>query len=296
MPEGPEVKIMANGLNSVLAGKVIKSFEIVSGPYADHQSPVFAKTRHLINKLQITMNAPNKAIIVRSVNTHGKFIYMMCEQLERVRTETGYQTLVKSRFYIGSSLGLKGEWVSIPQGPLNAENAVRFRIRWSDTPKGTPRADQVVLYTDTMKQGKLNILTQDELDKKLSTLGPDPWSGSFEQFKAKMATKKAQKMQVFEMLMEQNLVAGVGNYLRAEILYNVKQDVDAFALVSTLKESQLKTLWLQIVSLSKHVVKVGSARYGARGYVPRIYKNTIAPDGSPIKTIVGKNKRIFYYT
>ena len=65
-------------------------------------------------------------------------------------------------------------------------------------------------------------MTLEETNKKLLELGPDPLTHdiSIEQFRTRLfkKNKKGEKT-ICEALMNQKTVAGVGNYIKAEVLW-----------------------------------------------------------------------------
>lgn len=300
MPEGPEVKIMTDNLNTMMRGKCLQSIRIISGPYQTHPKPIWKKTRDRVDTIMRTLLDKNRAICIASVKNKGKFIYFNLIHLERQpKTDESSKIVEKGRVVLGSSLGLKGHWVANDQtqAPLHA----RIEITYSNKP--VVKGDLYTLwYDDTMSQGKFNIETPEWLDKKLKTLGPDVLGdATSDMFIEKMKTKKAQKMKLFESLMEQNLVSGIGNYLRAEILYHVQENlnISPFLLVSALSDNQLKNVWTSIQKTAKWIVSKGGtslATYSSGLYEPQIYKKDVAPNGRPIITIKDKNGRMFYYT
>jgi len=287
MPEGPEVKIIAVRLNKLLSGKCLRSIKILSGPYSVNTTSVFKKTRDRVSELSATLKSRERAICFGGVHSKGKFIYFNLIHLKR---EPGPPARIVEidKIVWGSSLGLKGKWAYGSEKPDNA----RFEIRFSDK-----SGSNTLWYVDSMSQGKFNIENPDWLQKKLKTIGPDIFEAASAEFLVKMKTKKAQKIPLFEALMDQSLISGVGNYLRSEILYDFQENhsINPFVLVSSLTDDQLVALFNTAQKTAKNVVRMnGSEQYGS-GYEMKIYGQKTAPNGNPIKTHIGKGNRRFYY-
>jgi formamidopyrimidine-DNA glycosylase len=83
-----------------------------------------------------------------------------------------------------------------------------------------------------------------ELSKKLESLGLDmlnDQTSSMYDFVRKVEIPKVQKKTVAEMLMNQSLFAGVGNYIKCEMLYRSK--ISPYRLVQDLTQDEICQLW-----------------------------------------------------
>lgn len=133
MPEGPECRIIAEGLNQQMAGRSIVSIEIVSGRYARHGEPVgLDQMRGLF------------PISCESVNAHGKFIY----------------ALLGDDVSMWNTLGMTGRW------GLSGSDHTRAVIQLDD---GRSLFFDDVRNFGTLRFS----LDRNELFKKLTTLGFD---------------------------------------------------------------------------------------------------------------------------
>ena len=134
-----------------------------------------------------------KMLIVSEVCCKGKFIYF--------------------KFQDGSSLwstlGMSASW----QKKKTKHSRVHIRTNYGNE----------VYLNDIRNFGTLKYVeTEKELSDKLSTLGPDVLSSyvDTELFKARLDKKP--KWSIAKALMNQSVVSGIGNYLKAEILYAAK--------------------------------------------------------------------------
>jgi len=86
MPEGPEVKRIAEGLARVVSGKTIVSIEILSGRYTKKIPTGYEEFK------------ANLPIRIVGAGCHGKFIYCICE----------------NENFLWSTLGMTGSWNPAP--------------------------------------------------------------------------------------------------------------------------------------------------------------------------------------
>lgn len=194
MPEGAECKLTAESLARALSGRTIERVEVLSGRYA--KKP-FGGHADLVTEL------PKRVV---GAGCHGKFIYILLDG--------GDSSL-------WSTLGMAGHWSG------RASNHARVRLSLDD---GTD-----VYYNDTRNFGTLRWSRgRRMLAQKLKSLGPDMLSGdvSHEQFQAAMLRKP--KWTLAQVLMDQSVIAGVGNYVKADSLWMARlsphRKVDSLSL------------------------------------------------------------------
>jgi DNA-formamidopyrimidine glycosylase len=194
MPEGPEVKLAAESLARVLTDRTITRVEILSGRYTKKPFEGFGD---LVTEL------PKRVV---GAGCHGKFIYILLDG--------GDSSL-------WSTLGMTGHW------SRSASNHARVRLSLDD---GTD-----VYYNDTRNFGTLKWSRgRRTLSKKLGMLGPDMLSGdvTHEQFQAALLRKP--KWTLAQALMDQGVIAGVGNYVKADSLWMARlsphRKVDSLSL------------------------------------------------------------------
>tara|TARA_R110000787_G_scaffold243862_1_gene349834 strand:- start:166 stop:975 length:810 start_codon:yes stop_codon:yes gene_type:complete len=179
MPEGPEVKTTVDFLKKY-QNKSLTHFQVVSGRYT--KKPI-----HNINN-------PGwcTPLNLESVNCKGKFIYFSFEK----------------NVHFFSTLGMTGEW----SNRLTRHTRLKFEF---DSNK-----DEPLYFNDVRNFGTLKIiLSNKDLDKKLKSLGPDILSSYVDAELFKSRLDKKPNWSVAKALMDQSVVSGVGNYLKAEILY-----------------------------------------------------------------------------
>jgi endonuclease VIII len=183
MPEGPEVRKYADALSAVLTERKIHSLT--------------ARTKEARMWL-----AENGALLagrrIKSVRSHGKHLI----------------GLIAGGFYFHSHLMMWGRWQTFaPDPPPEIDRRERARI--------VVDGGAAILYSAPIfNVGKGDPATQIE---HLASLGPDvlPYRGSFKrkEFLRRLLAKHNHTLTIGAALLNQQILAGLGNYLRAEVLF-----------------------------------------------------------------------------
>ena len=230
MPEGPEVKKITEKLNQSLAGKTITQIDIVDESYKANQ--MSDEVDDFMATLPHTID---------SVQCKGKFIYW---------------TLDGGEWHIWHTLGMSGTW--------RYGNTKQKGIRLTLHTEG-----KKANYKDTRKFGTFKFFKNnpDGLEKKLNKLGPDMLSEPVpdELFLTKL--RKVNHYNICKAIMQQTVIAGVGNYIKAEALYKAR--INPHAKVEDLSDDNLKDLNKQI----KSVIYSSFANRGAT------FRDYVMPDG-----------------
>lgn len=99
------------------------------------------------------------------------------------------------------------------------------------------------------------VIDQEEVQRVARKLGPDPLNPNPAGREAKRFIKKvlASKKSIGELLMDQSVIAGIGNVYRAELLF--RAGIEPHTSGASLTEDALQRLWLDAVKLLKIGVK-----------------------------------------
>ncbi len=134
----------------------------------------------------------------------------------------------------------------------------------------------MIALSDLRKFAKIEILTKKELDDELKNLGVEPLDKDFTFKKFKEVLRK-RKGRIKQVLMDQKIIAGIGNIYSDEILF--KAGVNPFRLINSLSEEELKKIYLamkEILSLSIRLQGESFADYrlpnGERGGFDKMIK------------------------
>ena len=157
---------------------------------------------------------------VLSVNCKGKFIWFELQ-----------------RNIIFNTLGMTGSWSRV-----NKTHS-RIKITFSN--------GDHVYFNDIRNFGTFHVKTREELVKKLKSIGPDMLSNPPHNFIQIM--RKRDNKNICEVLMKQNIISGVGNYIKAESLWLAK--INPHATISNLSDKDLMRLELAILQVIKESYK-----------------------------------------
>lgn len=191
----------------------------------------------------------------------------------------------------------------------------RFDIIDSDRPE--PPVGQVRLrlqsstaYADLRGATTCDLITSQQQDLIIDRLGPDPLRPDADPLRA-WARIHRSRLPIGALLMDQQVLAGVGNVYRAEVLY--RQRIDPQRPGNTVRRGQFLALWSDLVDLMAEGVRVGRIDTvrpehtpEAMGRAPRVddhggevyvYRRTGQPClvcGSQVRTSVLQQRNLFW--
>lgn len=109
-------------------------------------------------------------------------------------------------------------------------------------------------YADLRGATRCDLATTARKAEVLATLGPDPLRPDADPDRAWQRIARSARP-IGELLMDQQVIAGVGNVYRAEVLF--RQRVDPFRAGRSLRRSRWQALWDDLVVLMAEGVRVG---------------------------------------
>ena len=268
MPEGPEVKLMSEGLQKYCEHCCIQNIEIIRGRYIKHGSPEgFSKC---MEKLPLRMV---------KVTSKGKGIFI---QLEK-------------NTWIYNTLGMSGSWTHLFDKYCN----LKFVLHDTST-----QTQKVVYFRDIRNFGHMKFLHQvQDLEKIQNRWGPDIQleTTDLELF-CKRTTRYCHK-NVTQVLMSQNIISGIGNYIKAEALYRAK--ISPHRNWEQLTETEIATLFQELKKIVKtsyqlqgNTIRTHQNFGGKEGNFSdllQVYMKKICPAGFPVKTIKTLDKRTTHW-
>jgi len=142
-------------------------------------------------------------------------------------------------------LGIYGKWLfqKFEEDPAEPKGAVRLRMR----------GDRFV--ADLRGPTACELIEQDGVSAVLQRLGPDPLrnnAGDGERF---IQNVQKSRRPIGQLLMDQGVLAGVGNVYRAEILFRNRQS--PFTPGSQVRTEVLEVIWDDCVALMPLGVRTG---------------------------------------
>jgi len=211
MPEGPEVRKYADALDAALTGRAIVSLD--------------ARTKDARKWLH--ENEPRlKGRRVKRVISHGKHLL-------------GY---IEGDFFFHSHLMMWGRWQTFGTGEL-PERDRRERARIV-----VEGGAAILLSAPIFNAGEGDPYKQIEV---LATLGPDalPYRGPFKRAEFLRRLREHESETIGAALLNQRIVAGLGNYLRAEVLFACK--LNPWRTIGDLTQRNLSCLSKTIPQLAR---------------------------------------------
>jgi formamidopyrimidine-DNA glycosylase len=218
MPEGPEVRKYADALDAALSGRTIISLE--------------ARTKEARKWLQENESRLRGRRVERVVS-HGKHLI-------------GY---IEGNFFFHSHLMMWGRWQTVGELP-EKDRRERARIV-------VEGAAAILLSAPIFNVGEGDPY---EVIEILATLGPDvlPYRGRFnrKEFLGRLLSSEHSDETIGAALLNQRIVAGLGNYLRAEILFNCK--LNPWRTVREIPQSKINCLLKAIPRLARDAYERGA--------------------------------------
>lgn len=210
---------------------------------------------------------------ITKIQTHGKTMYFE----------------LSNGKYIYHHLMLHGWWTD--------EYEEKYKVSIT-----TSRGTVYLVSSDRLTQFK--VITKAELNKKLSELGPDLMETAVgEEMVSEESfidiVKSHYRAKIGTFLMNQKYFAGIGNYLRSDIL-NVAA-INPHRKISTLENDEIKNLYSAIMSVLKEAYdKHGSVNYnqerglGKTGYDFKVYNKEQDPEGNDVLKEKLSNRYIYW--
>ncbi len=217
--------------------------------------------RYLKNDLEglsfLKANLPTQIV---GVGSHGKFIYW----------------IAKNEIFLHSSLGMTGSW----SNKETSHSRVKF-----DFDNGS------IYFNDQRNFGTLKFVPgKKSLIQKLESLGPDMLAEDVANgvFIERLGLKP--DWSVSRAIMDQKVISGVGNYVKAESLWLAR--ISPHRTVSSLSPQEMSVLNGSIKSVLRESFQRGGATIqsyqtfdGKKGEYTRqfaVYNRSEDPDGNPV--------------
>lgn len=109
----------------------------------------------------------------------------------------------------------------------------------------------MLTFNEIRKFGRMTLVKEKKVSKILSSLGPEPLECSYLQFQSLL--EKKQRSTIKTVLLDQRVLAGLGNIYAQEALYHAK--IKPQRTVGTLKEKEMKKLHSAIQSTLRLAIK-----------------------------------------
>jgi DNA-formamidopyrimidine glycosylase len=276
MPEGAEVKLYADCLWETFREQQIIDLEITE------------RSRYWKGGLP-NLEALSYPLQINNIASRGKKIIFDLEDADG-----------KTIFFV-SFLGLEGHW----QYKKGKHSGILLRFgSFADEEKTILRTERTLYYDDSRHFGSFTIcLEEKELDQIMKTVGPDLLEDEIdiEDYIAVCRKKAVANKPLCEFLMMQQHFSGVGNWVRAEVMYEC--GFHPFRLMESLDDEELELLLATSQSVLKRAYEAFGltlATYvlpnGQKGlYETKVYGRKVDPDGNEVVQMKDKDKRTVHW-
>ncbi|QHF54342.1 MULTISPECIES: DNA-formamidopyrimidine glycosylase [Streptococcus] len=232
MPELPEVETVRRGLNRLVKGKTIQKVEVIYAPMV--KTGVDRFCQDLVGQ------------VIMDVQRRGKYLLIYLTD-----------------FVLISHLRMEGKYNFFQkQVPTNKHFHAFF----------TFTDDSTLVYQDVRKFGTMELLQEKNLSAYFASrkIGPEPTEEDFHlaEFTAKLARSKKP---IKSHLLDQSLVAGLGNIYADEVLFRAQ--VHPAQVSHSLSANQITALRQATIEVLQLGIEKG-------GSTIRTYKNALGMDGS----------------
>jgi DNA-formamidopyrimidine glycosylase len=217
MPEGHTLRRLANELTTAFAGRAVR----VSSPQGR-----FAADAALLD-----------GQTVASADSAGKHLFVE----------------FPGERFVHVHLGLIGKFDVHTGAPVVPPPVGQVRLRLV-TVDGDAHADATASYADLRGATQCDLIGLEKRDAILARLGPDPLRTDADPEKAWRRIARSHRP-IGDLLMDQEVIAGVGNVYRAEVLF--RHRLHPLRPGETLRRSQFRAVWDDLVELMTEGVATG---------------------------------------
>ncbi|MCX6809736.1 MAG: bifunctional DNA-formamidopyrimidine glycosylase/DNA-(apurinic or apyrimidinic site) lyase [Candidatus Berkelbacteria bacterium] len=235
MPELPEVETIVGGLKGFLIGQKISSIKFLD------RKRFVGDEKKIIGQKILDIKRRAKLIIIKLENNQNIVIHLKM---------TGQLIFKDKTHRIAGGHQSRELFIEVPN--------IHTRIIFDLSGGGK------LFYNDLIRYGTIRVLKDDEVDKMTKgEFGPEPFSDEFNKEYLSMIAQKNKSSNIKKILMDQALIAGVGNIYANEALYLA--GIDPSRKSASLSEGEISSLYNAILQS----LKLGVKQQGAsiRNYV-----------------------------
>ncbi|ABV49970.1 Formamidopyrimidine-DNA glycolase (FAPY-DNA glycolase) [Prochlorococcus marinus str. MIT 9215] len=241
MPELPEVETVRRGLEQKLNNFIIKKVEVCRD-----------STVAFPNKKEDFIGGLNNSLLYKW-NRRGKYLIAELKKLGNENGRFPLEKFSKNNGFLIVHLRMTGYFKFINN---SAQPCKHTRIRVFDNKNNELR------YIDVRSFGQMwwikEGLSPNKIIKGLGSLGPEPFSKDFDEIYLKKVISKRTKS-IKAILLDQTIVAGIGNIYADESLYSA--GISPFREARTIKKNELIKLKESIVTVLKNSIGSGGTTF-----------------------------------
>lgn len=238
MPELPEVETIKNQLNRLIKGKVFGSVDVF---LKKGISPESSKFKRLIRGAKINLISRRAKIFIFELNNGFSLLVHL--------KMTGQLVFVKNENKAGEQ----------------KNKHTRLVFHFQD--------GSCLLFNDLRQFGYIKLVKNSKVGQEIKEgdLGPEPLKSAFTLATFEAILKKRPRRKIKQLLMDQSLVAGIGNIYSDEILFYSR--VHPLKIAGDLNKTEIKSVYQNIKKVLTDAIK-------ARGTSAKDYLDAQGKKGS----------------
>lgn len=213
MPELPEVETIVHQLNQKVSGKAIQKAEV-------YDAIVDARIRKLSSVVFDKVSRRAKYIIIELSN--GQFIL--------------------------THLGMTGHFHFLDDSKQAKNTYQRFMVA-----KFTFSDGSFLTHNSIRKFGHMRLVNKRQLQQVMDKHGPEPLENSFTWLKFRQILTKKARSNIKTILMNQSVIAGIGNIYAQEALYFA--GISPLRNAGSLSEKENKALYSELRRILQQAIK-----------------------------------------
>lgn len=249
MPEGPEVEVVRISLESKALNKKIVKTEVFHEKVSEKAIIKILRKQKIEDFINNTEN-----YFLKEFKRRAKFLILTIEK-------------EKKQQFILIHLGMSGKVIATKSIDNLEEKIKKHIIVQFTLSDGT-----FIIYSDMRRFGKISTYSKEEFLKldNINQLGPEvDWENADNVFLENIRSKKKYlNKPIKDVIMDQNVVSGVGNIYACEALW--AQSIHPFELTKDLSDKQLISLFNCFKEILKFSISVGGS--SIRDYVNGVGK------------------------
>jgi len=234
MPELPEVEIVRIGLSRLLPGKVVESVDF-DWPKSFPNAPADVKA-YLIGAKVLDVRRRAKVLIIDLSSEYSLVIHLKMTGQLVFRSK-------KDRFGAGHpNASLIG---NLP------DKSTRVNIQFND--------DSRLFFNDQRKFGWMRLIPTSQIEELdfFKKVGPEPLAADFSWKDFRLRLNRRPNTSVKAALLDQTVIAGVGNIYADESLWGAK--IHPSRLVKNLSPSKIHKLYDELIFVLKLSIEKGGS-------------------------------------
>jgi len=241
LPELPEVETVRRGLEQKLNNFIIKKVEVCRNSTVAFPT----KKEEFIGGLQNSL--------LYKWSRRGKYLIAELKNIERDNVHVSSEISLKNKGFLVVHLRMTGYFKFIDNLTQPCKHT---RIRFFD------KRNNELRYIDVRSFGQMwwikEGLLPNKIIKGLGSLGPEPFSKEFDaNYLKKVIAKRTKSIKA--ILLDQTIVAGIGNIYADESLYTA--GISPFRKAKTIKKYELINLKESIVNVLKKSIGSGGTTF-----------------------------------